>query len=44
MTSNREMQVSQDILKIARSLVGAPGGVPTHQAKTEKKRGIFSLR
>jgi pilus assembly protein CpaE len=43
-TSNREMQVSQDILKIARSLMGSSGGVPAQQAKAEKKRGIFSLR
>ncbi len=43
-TSNREMQVSQDILKIARSLMGGSGGSPTQQAKVEKKRGIFSLR
>lgn len=43
-TSNREMQVSQDILKIARSLMGGSGGGPVQQAKVEKKRGIFSLR
>ena len=43
-TSNREMQVSQDILKIARSLVGGSGGGPVQHAKVEKKRGIFSLR
>ncbi len=43
-TSNREMQVSQDILKVARSLAGGSGGAPIQQAKVEKRRGIFSLR
>ena len=42
--SNREMQVSQDVVKIARSLVGE-GGAPILEApKVERRRGIFSLR
>jgi pilus assembly protein CpaE len=42
--SNREMQVSQDVVKIARSLVGEGGAPIPEAAKVERRRGIFSLR
>ena len=43
-TSNREMQVSQDILRLAASITGeSPTRAPS-RAKVERKRGIFSLR
>jgi pilus assembly protein CpaE len=43
-TSNREMQVSQDVLAIARSLLGGGAAAAAPRAKVERKRGIFSLR
>ena len=43
-TSNREMQVSQDILRLAASLMGDTGSREPTRAKAERKRGIFSLR
>jgi pilus assembly protein CpaE len=43
-TSNREMQVSQDILRLADSLTGQPSGRQPARVKVERKRGIFSLR
>jgi pilus assembly protein CpaE len=43
-TSNREMQVSQDILRLVASLTGEAGGREPARPKAERKRGIFSLR
>lgn len=43
-TSNREMQVSQDILRLVASLTGEAGAREPTRAKAERKRGIFSLR
>jgi pilus assembly protein CpaE len=43
-TSNREMQVSQDILRLVASLTGEAGVREPSRAKAERKRGIFSLR
>jgi pilus assembly protein CpaE len=43
-SSNREMQVSQDVIRIARSLTGEAGGAIPEPSKVERRRGIFSLR
>ena len=43
-TSNREMQVSQDILRLVTFLTGEAAGREPARAKVERKRGIFSLR
>jgi pilus assembly protein CpaE len=43
-SSNREMQVSQDVIRIARFLTGEAGGAIPEPSKVERRRGIFSLR
>jgi pilus assembly protein CpaE len=43
--SNREAQVSQDILRLAQSVAGEPAAVPSAEArKTVQKKSLFSFR
>ena len=42
--SNREAQVSQDILRLARALLGAPAPRPPRRAKPAPKKSLFAWR
>ncbi len=42
--SNREAQVSQDILRLARALLGAPEAVPAEARKSATKKSLFAWR
>jgi len=44
LVSNREAQVSQDILRLARALRGAPGSAPAEARKPAARRSIFAWR
>jgi pilus assembly protein CpaE len=42
--SNREAQVSQDILRLARALLGAPEAVPAEARKPAARKSLFAWR
>ena len=42
--SNREAQVSQDILRLARALLGAPDAAPVEARKPAPKKSLFAWR
>ena len=42
--SNREAQVSQDILRLARTLLGTPAAAPEKASKTGPKKSLFAWR
>ena len=42
--SNREAQVSQDILRLARTLLGTPEAAPEKASKTAPKKSLFAWR
>jgi pilus assembly protein CpaE len=42
--SNREAQVSQDILRLARALLGAPEAAPAEARKPAPKKSLFAWR
>jgi pilus assembly protein CpaE len=42
--SNREAQVSQDVLRLARALLGAPEAVPAEARKPAARKSLFAWR
>ena len=42
--SNREAQVSQDILRLAKALLGASAAVPVEARKSAPKKSLFAWR
>ena len=42
--SNREAQVSQDVLRLAKALLGAPEAAPAEARKPAPKKSLFAWR